>query len=97
MPLSGWTLVPAEEDAVNVVPVEQARVAAEELAVEGQNIWQTCALISGELAPGATWWVGGTLPGWEGKPFALALLLEEENPALATQIGQKVLLEAMFP
>jgi hypothetical protein len=97
LPLSGWTLVPAIEDAVNVVPVEQAKALAEALAVEGQNIWQTSALIAGDQAPGATWWVGGTLPGWEGKLFALALLLEEENPALAAQIGQKVLLEAMLP
>ncbi len=38
-----------------------------------------------------TWYVGGTIPGWEGKPLVLAVLLEETNQDEARAIGRAIL------
>jgi len=37
-----------------------------------------------------TWYIGGTLPGWSRTPIAVAVLLEENNPQLAQEIGQSL-------
>jgi len=42
-----------------------------------------------------TWYAGGSSSGWAGRPLALAVLLEEDNPELAAAIGQSVLQTAM--
>lgn len=38
-----------------------------------------------------TWYIGGTLPDWQGSPLAIAMVLEENNPQLAIQIGEQLL------
>jgi len=38
-----------------------------------------------------TWYLGGTLHEWQGAPLAVAVVLEEDNPDLAEQIGQALL------
>ena len=44
-----------------------------------------------------TWYIGGTLPDWSGSPLAIAVLLEQDNPTLAAEIGRKTLQAAMQP
>jgi hypothetical protein len=53
----------------------------------------------GPNGPGqfVTWYAGGTLPEWGGAPLAVAVLLEENDTALAEQIGQGILEAAMQP
>jgi hypothetical protein len=48
-----------------------------------------------EGRPSVTWYLAGTLPAWNGTPVALALILEEDDPALAASIGQAVLRSAL--
>ena len=38
-----------------------------------------------------TWFIAGTLPGWQGSPLALAVVLEEDNPEGALKIGSNLL------
>ena len=44
-----------------------------------------------------TWYVGGTLPDWQGQPLAVAVVLEEDNATLAQFIGQNIFEAALTP
>jgi hypothetical protein len=96
-PQAGWVMLPPLEEPRQVIEPATAASMAEKLAVEGQAFWQKIVLIQSETSPGITWFVGGTLPDWGGTPYALALVLEEENQSLAEQIGIALLQAAMMP
>ena len=100
-PQAGWVILPALEEPVSVISEAAANSAASLLAVAELEIWQSVALApSGESESGnqaITWYLGGTLPGWGGTPLALALVLEEDNPARAAQAGRAILQAAMQP
>ena len=89
---------PAEPGSVDM-PAGQSREtllaggvqeALEALTVEGQTIWQAAALARSNETD-FTWFLAGTTPDHTGTPATLALVLEENNPELAEQIGQSVL------
>ena len=42
-----------------------------------------------------TWYLAGTLPNWLGSPLSLALVLEEDNPEAAREIGLNVFRTAL--
>jgi len=44
-----------------------------------------------------TWYVSATLGSWPGTPLAMSLVLEEDNPDLAVQIGRNVMHAAIDP
>ena len=44
-----------------------------------------------------TWYLGGTLPDWQGTPLAIAVVLEEDNIPLARTIGQELLTRSLQP
>jgi cell division protein FtsW (lipid II flippase) len=94
-PSQGWvTLI--SSPAQNALSAETASSAAHLLAVSGTPFWQVTGL-SNLGQNKYVWVVGGTLPSSQGSPLALALLLEENNPDLARQIGEKILLAAQHP
>ncbi|MFM8320678.1 MAG: hypothetical protein ACKOC5_07140, partial [Chloroflexota bacterium] len=55
----------------------------------GPDFWHITVTIAPGTPDAAVWFAGGTLA--PGAPRALALILEEENPALAEQIGLELL------
>jgi cell division protein FtsW (lipid II flippase) len=93
-PEVGWVVFSVQGQAQTVLPVATANKTANDLAVAGQPFWRSLAVApDGEQK--VTWFLGGTLPEWNGTPLALVVLLEEDNPDLAEEIGQKMLLDAM--
>jgi hypothetical protein len=93
-PERGWVILPAQETAQRVLPETSANATAEALAVAGKSFWQHLARAP-EGNTAVSWFLGGTLPGWNGAPLALAVLLEEDNPRLTEEIGQNMLQAAM--
>jgi cell division protein FtsW (lipid II flippase) len=96
-PQSGWLILPAIEKPVQAVKAEEADRTIEYLAVEDSSLWQSLATAPNGPGQFVTWFAGGTLPEWGGPPLAAAVLLEENDTALAEQIGQGILNEAMQP
>jgi len=92
-PQQGWVILPALDKTVEALPALFGRETAQALA--GENpYWSFTG--TGDDTP-ITWHLAGTLPDWSGTPLALVVLLEEKNPALATEIGQNLIGTALQP
>ena len=87
----GWIILPSSGHSAQVFTTSQAAAAAQLLAVANTPTWQ--ALGTAQNGPGkvVTWYIGGTLPTWKGAPMTVAIVLEENNPALAQAIGQALI------
>jgi hypothetical protein len=95
-PQQGWVVLPSQPGSGQSLTAEQALYAAEALAIHDTALWDSV----GQAATGEgkiTWFIGGTRPGWQGTPLALAVLLEEDNPELAADIGLNLLLRTLRP
>ncbi len=89
----GWMILPNNPAADTLMKggTEKALIA---LAQPDGRTWETVARTgTGENA--LTWYLSGTLPNWQGTPLALALVLEEDAPEQARQIGRSVILSAL--
>jgi hypothetical protein len=96
-PQSGWILLPSLDEPLQSLEPDAANSRAEELAIPDKNIWQHLSIPSNDDGQPVTWYVGGTLPHWEGTPFVIAVALEQSNPEAAENIGWGILQEAMMP
>lgn len=88
-PNNGWVEFPAGEKPATILAGKTAN-AAREFSVKGEPYWQALGSARSDQEE-LTWYLGGTLSDWQGSPLAIALVLEENNPQLAAQIGQAVL------
>lgn len=95
-PLNGWSRLSEETISPETVfsPAVAARLAGD-LAQESLPIWQSLAVSPNGPDQWVSWYLGGTLPTWEGAPLALVVLLEEDNPQLAESIGHEIFRAAM--
>jgi peptidoglycan glycosyltransferase len=102
-PQSGWVMLPETAEPQPVFEAEVANQIADALADDELPIWQVVSAgdegagNSSEANPGYAWLIGGTLPEWPGVPLAVAVLLEENNPQRALEMGQSLLQSAMQP
>ncbi len=94
-PEQGWVDLPAQP-AVETPLAAGLEEALDMLTIQGTQTWDATAVIQNG-ASSLTWYIAGTLPQKTGKPLALALILEENNPNLAKQIGQSLLKNAIEP
>jgi hypothetical protein len=96
-PQSGWMLLPSMDEPLQSLEPDVANTRAEELATPNKNIWQHLSMTSNDGGQPITWYVGGSLPDWDGTPIVIAIVLEEDNPEAAENIGGKILQQAMMP
>jgi Cell cycle protein/Penicillin binding protein transpeptidase domain/Penicillin binding protein A dimerisation domain len=102
-PQAGWVMVPPTSEPQQVFSSEAANTTANALSDDELSIWQVVSAgdegvgNSRESNPGYAWFIGGTLPDWGGVPLAVAVLLEENNPQRALEMGQSILQSAMQP
>jgi len=91
-PKGGWLRLPNLNEPIAVLDSQDAESDAQNMAVSGTPFWEIILTPAGE---DLTWFVGGTTPGWDGLPLAVALVLEEANLSLVEEIGQTMLSEAL--
>lgn len=94
-PHQGWVVLPSQLP-IKTLNLTRLNETINALAGAGSLYWSSIALDkTGEDV--LTWYIGGSVPRWQGAPLAIALVLEEDNPQLAQAIGQGVLQAAMSP
>ena len=97
-PQSGWMLLPSMDEPIQSLEPDVAITRAEDLAIPSKNIWQHLSMTtSNDAGQPITWYVGGSLPDWDGTPIVIAIVLEVDNPEAAEYIGGKILQQAMMP
>jgi hypothetical protein len=94
--LSGWVVLPDGISTPALTP-ETAQQVTNLLSVADSPFWQSLGTGFTPEGP-VTWYLGGTRPGtWQGTPLALVLVLEEDNPETAIEIGDQMLRATIQP
>lgn len=99
-PKAGWVILPAQGEQATIFSPSAVSASVDLLTLLGKPLWMSIARIpkGGSLqAPVYTWFIGGTTSTWPGTPLVLAFVLEEDNPALAYEIGIRLLEETFVP
>ena len=105
-PQSGWVMLPANAEPQQRLETLAASNVTEALQDEELPIWQVVAAQNNDVntaiednssMTGFTWYLGSTTQEWSGAPLAMAVLLEENNPSLAKDIGRSIFQLAMYP
>lgn len=96
-PQSGWVILPPLGEGENVFSATSAHEASQMLAVPKLPAWQLTARAWDAEGNPYTWHLAGTQPSWPGAPLTLVVLIEEDNPLLAVEIGETLLNQAMHP
>ena len=91
-PNAVWKALPSGESRPTFL-IDGTEEALAAMSLSDQPYWQTVSLARSEESE-LTWYLGGTLPGSQGTPLAVAIVLEENNPTLARTIGLALLQEA---
>lgn len=85
----GWVILPAGNTHETLL-VNGSDAAQETLQQGSSPYWEALGTAYSNQTR-ITWYLGGTLHEWQGAPLAVAVVLEEDNPDLAEQIGQALL------
>ena len=89
-PQQGWVVLSEETQPVEVIQPEAANDAALSFIVEGQPYWSHVSQANVDDKTIVTWLLAGTLPDWGGTALAVVVVLEEDNPDLAENIGAHI-------
>lgn len=95
-PNDGWVVLPALGSPSEAISASAADDMASSLMSEGATFWSYRGQAESEESP-VTWFIAGTPPNWQATPLVVAVLLEEDIPQLAGQIGRELLSDAMNP
>ncbi|HBY07666.1 MAG TPA: hypothetical protein DEH22_07745 [Chloroflexi bacterium] len=87
-PEQGWLVFSPLGTLTRLLPLSEADALATANQSADLGFWQITEVPAEE---DLTWYLAGTLPDSRGVPLTLALVLEEDDPALAQEIGQAVL------
>ncbi|MFZ6027722.1 MAG: FtsW/RodA/SpoVE family cell cycle protein [Chloroflexota bacterium] len=87
-PQAGWVLLPPLGQSQVLLDRQTATSLADQYREDA--FWQRI-ITAGDGTARVTWYLGGTLPGWQGAPLTVAVLIESADPAAAAAIGRGVL------
>lgn len=91
-----WELLP--EPAAPTLNLPAGAAAA---ALDGRTNpqgwgWQFTVLTPNTQGERVAWYLGGTLPAWTGQPLALALVLENSDPASIDRVADRIWQSALL-
>ena len=97
LPQQGWIAFKSDDIPVPILDAHEAAARWDTLSQGSTTGWQIVRSIANEPASNVTWFIGGSKPDWSGTPITLVILLEEENPTLAQQMGNALLDKILIP
>jgi hypothetical protein len=96
-PTVGWVLLSPGAAPPAWIDPAAARAAAENLRLSDQPFWQALLAAWAESGAHQAWFLGGTLPDWQGVPLAAVVILDTGDLSAAERIGQGLLQAAIQP
>ncbi len=106
IPTAAWVMLDGGLQEKQAFQALDTTNAVDAMSISELPIWQAVAIdnyksmsggTSSDVNSGITWYIGGTSSAWQGVPLAIAVLLEENNPNLAQEIGQSLFQSSMYP
>jgi hypothetical protein len=94
VPDEDWVVQSAVIDPKTVFSPQVAQAVAADLAAPDMLFWQSAAVATSGVDAGSqsvSWFLGGTLPAWQGSPLVVVVVLEVDSPWQAVAIGQTLL------
>ena len=86
-----WVAFQNYNPGTQALTVEASRIIREILTQEGSALWHQTGHAASDQGRMLTWYIGGTSGDWQGTPLAVAIAIEDNQPALAQQIGSQLL------
>jgi cell division protein FtsW (lipid II flippase) len=90
-----WLLLPVLETPQRVLTTAEVDQVVKRMDLVQEVFWEVVQIVEEEQSPSVTWYVGGTIPGWEGRSLTLVVLIEGTDRDAAQQIGQSILKTVM--
>lgn len=85
-PMGDWMLLPSDQTSLPIKEFAPSKVI-ESLMQGDSPIWQVLAQVKDQEKT-VSWFVAGTPSDWRGIPLAIVVVLEDNTPAQAEEIGQ---------
>ncbi|MBI1795127.1 MAG: FtsW/RodA/SpoVE family cell cycle protein [Chloroflexi bacterium] len=95
-PQDGWVVLHAFNQPTRIFSADIAKNAASQLSAQDQPYWEWTGF-GGPNTEISTWYLGGTMPNWQGTPLTVVVLIEGNYPATAQAIGGQLLQTATNP
>lgn len=100
LPENKWTKLDPLRQIKKVFSKGSTEQVTKLLSTEGIPFWDVIASVKSmdvnKKYKTATWYITGTLPSMQTNPIVLVIILEENNPDLAQEIGRGIMESAIF-
>jgi cell division protein FtsW (lipid II flippase) len=93
-PEQGWVILPPLNQDLEEFPSAAVSTTLDTIRVAGKPIWSAVGTAPNGAGKQVAWFIGGTLPTWQGTPIAIALTLENGDASTAKRIGTNLLQSA---
>ena len=90
-PTGEWIAYDHASTEQQAIPVQMSQALRDLFRSSSYALWYQSGHAQLENDGILTWYMGGTTSDWHGTPLAIAVAIENNNPALAQQIGTQLL------
>lgn len=94
-PSGGWNTLPKLQGNSYAIPVNTANQVNTLLRVDNSPYWQVISVATTENEQPITWFIAGTTTDWQGQPIAVVVVLENNAPQIAENIGRALIEQAI--
>jgi cell division protein FtsW (lipid II flippase) len=95
-PTQGWISLLPQGQVRSIFSAQASTQTAQLLQVSQEPYWESMGRFESRSLP-LVWYLGGTLPSWQGTPLAIAVVIESDQPELAQKAGRGILEAATEP
>ena len=95
MPDEGWRKFDPIDEPQQLFSQSESSSISNIKLVKGKNIWQEVGTELTSRGEEVTWYIGGTNPDWNGTPYGVVIMIEEDNAQSVIDIGQMLLSSVM--
>jgi len=86
-----WSTFPGFEENKRVLSPDLTSQITELFSTQDVAFWSVTSIVITEEEEPITWFVGGTPADWQGDPYVIVIVLEDDSPDIAASIGMSLL------
>ncbi len=86
-----WSTFPSYDENKRVFSPDITSQITDLFSTQDGTFWGVTSIVINEEEEPITWFIGGTPADWQGDPFVIAIVLEDDAPEIAASIGISLL------